>query len=198
MDTRYFGGGLTAVNEIQADRGRASEPAAEDAYYTQNMPADGRGPHRRDEEFRLALASHLADYRKHRALIAAKDGCGTHNPVQSTATGKLRNLAEAGAARLAALWSAVKNRRSVARAAKRRSPCKAPSRSDGSSEKGAANAERTSPRVRPMSLSMWSSHLRSRATDRPFLTALHTAAMRAAPAAARLRSVAVVVGWTGL
>ena len=115
MDTRYFGGGLTAVNEIQADRGRASEPAAEDAYYTQNMPADGRGPHRRDEEFRLALASHLADYRKHRALIAAKDGCGTHNPVQSTASGKLRNLAEAGAARLAALWSAVKNRRSVAR-----------------------------------------------------------------------------------
>ena len=62
MDTRYFGGGLTAVNEIQADRGRASEPAAEDAYYTQNMPADGRVQHRRDEEFRLALASHLADY----------------------------------------------------------------------------------------------------------------------------------------
>jgi uncharacterized protein YjiS (DUF1127 family) len=115
MDTRYFGGNLTALNEIQADRGRSSEPAAEDAYYRQNMSADGRVLSRRDEEFRLALASHVADYRKRRVLIAAKDGCDAHNSVQPTTTAKLRNLAAAGAARLVALWNAVKNRRSVAR-----------------------------------------------------------------------------------
>ena len=37
------------------------------------------------------------------------------SPIRSTTTEKLRNLAEAGAAHVIALWHARKNRRSVAR-----------------------------------------------------------------------------------